>query len=107
MHRILEVEHIFHRHNLKLHTNAFVTISSIHCNDPPCQVLPGDLEALLSSGTWIAGGNQLQIYVQLLFDGKLPQALDNGELIEEIGLMICNAKVLICISLCFVLLIPR
>ena len=96
MQKLAETEHVFHRHNVKLHTTTYVTFSSTDLHDSPFQAIAHDLGSLISSGTWIAGRNQLQIHLRFLFNGKLSPDLIGTDVIEDLGFMLSNAEVVIC-----------
>ncbi len=89
-----ELEHIHNSQNLKLRTNVFITLYS--CESFP--LLSSNqigLETLISSGVWIAGGNRVQFHVQLLFDDIVISDVAGGDVVEDIGVMLCGADVLI------------
>lgn len=93
VHRLGELEHICDKHNLKLRTNGCITFS------PPDYAFHSNiqgLDALISSGTWIAGDNRLLLHVELLFDDIAVSGSGVSQVTEDIGVVICNAEVLCC-----------
>ena len=93
MQKLIETEHVFHRHNVRLHTTAYVTFSSADTHAAPFQTIAQDLESLILSGTWIVGRNQLHIHLHFLFNGELSPDLIDTDFIEDIGLMLSSAEV--------------
>lgn len=89
----VETEHIFHSHNLKLRTNSFVTFSPYHNSNSHFLSVPQTLETLLSSGTWIAGGNRLLIHIRFSLDDIVLSDLAIVDIIEKLGLILSNAEV--------------
>ncbi len=90
------LEHIYDRQNLKLRTHVSVTISSPRLFEFPCSTNFENLEALVSSSTWVTGGNRLQLLVHLFFDEIAISDSDNARVTEDLGLVLCNAEVLSC-----------
>ncbi len=87
-----ELEHIHDSLNLKLRTNVTLSLSLSQLS--PFSISgSADLETLISTGTWIAGGNRLQIYVRFIFDDIEILDCGNASIVEEIGVRLCNAEV--------------
>lgn len=84
-----ELEHVNDCQNLKLQTKISLSLSPIA---PLFLSELTDLESLLSAGTWIAGGNRLQIRVRFIFHDIVTDS-DNDNIVEDIGAKICNAEV--------------
>ena len=86
-----EIEHIHNNQNLKLRTNVHISLSSSEMSLFSPHIL--DLEALISSGTWFVGGNRLHLHLHFSFDDIEVSDMTHGNMIEDIGLMLCRAKV--------------
>lgn len=93
-HDLGELEHIYDSQNLKLVTHGFVTISSSQLFEIPLSINFEDLEALVSSSTWVAGGNRLQLLVHVSFDNVMVPDSDTARVTEDLGVVLCNAAVL-------------
>lgn len=94
VHCLGELEHIYDKHNLKLRTNAYLTLSSPQSSNDAFSTNLQDLDALISSGTWIAGANRLRLHVELLFDDIAISGSSVSQATEDIGIVLCNAEVL-------------
>ena len=94
VHRLGELEHIFDKHNLKLNTGCCITLSSSQACDYDFPLHIQDLDALISSGTWVAGTNSLRLQVELLFDHIALSGSTVSQATEDIGIMLRNAEVL-------------
>ena len=94
VHRLGELEHIYDRHNLKLKTNGYITLSSTQYFNDSMYSEFQDLDALISSGTWTAGANRLWLHVELLFDDISVSGSSISQATEDIGILLCNAEVL-------------
>ena len=94
VHELGELEHIFDKHNLKLNTGCCITLSSSQACDYDFPMHIQDLDALISSGTWVAGTNSLRLHVELLFDDIALSGSTVSQAIEDIGVMLRNAEVL-------------
>lgn len=85
-----ELEHIHDSQNLKLRTNVTLSLSQ----SSPCSISgSADLETLISTGTWIAGGCRLQMHIRFIFDDIEIPDCGNASIVEEIGVRLCNAEV--------------
>lgn len=93
VHSLGEFEHIDEGSRLKLKTNCWLTISSFNAYEFPFSYTFQHLSSLVSTGTWIAGGNRLEIRLQLLLDGVALQVEDCFSLEEDLGIVLCNAEV--------------
>jgi len=85
-----ELEHVHSSQNLKLRTNVTLSLSQMSHSS---MFDSADLETLISTGTWIAGGNRLQIRAQFIFDDIEILYCGNASIVEEIGGRVCNAEV--------------
>lgn len=94
-----ELEHIHNNQNLKLRTNISITLSSAE-NLPLLLSNVLDLETLISSGTWIAGGNRLQFHIKFFFDDIVIPELAGKSFTEDVGVMLCNAEVVVFARAC-------
>lgn len=94
VHRLGELEHIYDKHNLKLTTNGCITLSSPPSSDYAFPSNVHDLDALISSGTWVAGANRLQLRIELLFSDIAASGSSVSQATEHIGVVLCNAEVL-------------
>ena len=94
VHGLGELEHIYTRHNIKLRTNGYITISSPRSSDCAFPSNIQNLDALISSGTWTAGANRLWFHVELLFDDVAVSDTSMSQATEDIGIVLCNAEVL-------------
>lgn len=94
VHCLGELEHIYDKHNLKLKTNACITLSSPKSSDYAFPSNGQDLDAFITSGTWIVGANRLRLHVELLFDDIVVSGSSLDQATENIGAVICNAEVL-------------
>ncbi|KAK0514218.1 hypothetical protein JMJ35_002835 [Cladonia borealis] len=88
-----ELEHVYDRQNLKLTNNGFIRISSPQASEFPFSLHFRDLETLVSSKVWIAGGNQLQIEIHISFDDIEISGQENFDVTEELGMVLCNAEI--------------
>ena len=88
-----ELEHVYDRQNLKLTNNGFIRISSPQVFEFPFSLHFRDLETLVSSKVWIAGGNQLQIEIHISFDDIEISGQEYFDVTEELGMVLCNAEV--------------
>ena len=88
------LEHIYDKYNLKLRTNCCITLSSPPSSDHAFLSNVQDLDALISSGTWIAGAHRLLFHVELHFDDLAVPGYHVSQITEEIGVILCNAEVL-------------
>ena len=91
-----ELEQVCDRQNLKLRNSGFIKISSPHAFKFPFSVNFQDLETLVSSKVWVAGGNQLQIEILLFFDDIGISGYENLDVTEELGIVLCNTEVSRC-----------
>ncbi len=91
-----ELEHVCDRQNLKLTNSGFIQISSPQAFEFPFSVNFRDLETLISSKVWVAGGNQLQIEIHISFDDIAISGQENFDVTEELGIVLCNAEVSRC-----------
>lgn len=93
-HYLGELEHIYDKYNLNLRTHGCVTLTSPRSSDyaPPSNVQ--DLDALISSGIYIAGSNRLRLLVEVIFDDIAPTGLSISQATEDIGVVLCSAEVL-------------
>lgn len=91
-----KLEHIYDRQNLKLTTDGFMTISSPQLFEFPVSTNFENLEALVSSSTWVAAGNQLHFLVHICFDDVMVLDSDTARVKEDLGAVLCNAEVLSC-----------
>lgn len=89
-----ELEHVYDRQNLKLMNSGFIKISSPQVFEFPFAVNFRDLETLVSSKVWVAGGHQLQIEVHISFDDIGISRQETFDVTEELGIVLCNAEVL-------------
>ena len=94
VHRLGELEHIYDRHNLKLKTNGYITLSSNQFSNCSFHSEFQNLDGLISSGTWTAGTNRLWLHVELLFDDIFVSGSSISQITEEVGVALCNAEVL-------------
>ena len=94
VHRLGELEHVCDRHNLKLKTNGYITLSSTQSSSCLFDSDFQDLDALISSGTWITGANRLWLHIELLFDDISVSGSSMSQITEDIGAVLCNAEVL-------------
>ena len=94
VHELGELEHIFVKYNLKLKTSCCITLSSSQASDYEFPLHIQDLDALISSGTWVAGTNRLRLHVELLFDDIAVSGSSVSQATEDIGVVLCNAEVL-------------
>ena len=90
------LEHVYDRQNLKLTNSGFIKISSPQASEFPFSLNFRDLEALVSSKIWVAGGNQLQIEIDISFDDIAISGKEDFDVIEELGVVLCNAEVSRC-----------
>lgn len=93
VHCLGELEHIYDKHNLKLRTNGCITLSFPHSYHHAYPSNVQDLDALISSGTWIAGANRLRLHVELLFDDIAVTGSTVSQATEDIGVVLCDAQV--------------
>lgn len=91
-----ELEHVYDRCNLKLTNSGFIRISSPQAIEFPFSLNFQDLETLVSSKVWVAGGNQLHLEIQISFDDIEISGQEGFDVTEELGLVLCNAEVLRC-----------
>ena len=91
-----ELEHVCDRQNLKLTSSGSIKISSPQAFEFPFSVDFRDLETLVSSKVWVAGGNQLQIELHISFDDIEISGHENFDVTEELGIVLCNAEVSRC-----------
>ena len=89
-----KLEHVYDRQNLKLTNIGFITVSSSQALEFPFSVNFRDLETLVSSKVWVAGGNQLQIEIHISFDDIEVSGQEGFDVTEELGIVLCNAEVL-------------
>ena len=94
VHELGELEHIFDKHNLKLKTGCCITLSSSQACDHEFPLHIQDLDALISSGIWVAGTNSLRLNVELFFDDISLSGSTVSQATEDIGAMLRNAEVL-------------
>ena len=94
MHCLGELEHIYDKHNLKLRTNACLTLSSSQSSTHAFASNLQGLDTLISSGTWIVGASRLRLHIELLFDDVAVLGSSVSQAIEDIGFVFCNAEVL-------------
>ena len=94
VHGLGELEHIFDKHNLKLNTGCCITLSSSQACDYDFPLHVQDLDALISSGIWVAGTNTLRLHVELFFDDIALSGSTVSQATEDIGVMLRNAEVL-------------
>lgn len=94
VHCLGELEHIYDKHNLKLRTNGRITLSSPQSSDDDSSSNVQGLDALISSGTWTAGVNRLQLHVELLFDDIEVSDSSASQATEDIGVVFRSAEVL-------------
>ena len=87
------LEYVHNGQNLKLRTNVKINLSPSNGFSHPF-ALPSDLESLICAGTWIAGGNRLQMQVEIILDDIVVSQSSGGNIMEDIGVMLCNAEVL-------------
>ena len=92
IHCLGELEHVYDKHNLKLKTNGCTTLSSPQSSSSASSHVQ-DLDALISSGTWIAGANRLWLHVELFFDDIAVSGATVSQAIEDIGVSLCRAEV--------------
>lgn len=95
VHTLGELEHVYNKSNLKLRTNGSITLSSPQAFEIQFSTNLLDLESLVSSNTWVAGGNRLQIYFYISFDDIRISGSDISDVIEDLGVVLCNAEVTI------------
>ena len=93
-----ELEHVYNKRNLKLRTNGSITLSSPQAFEIQFFTNLLDLESLVSSNTWVAGGNRLHIYFHIFFDDIGISGSDISDVIEDLGVVLCNAEVPFCCS---------
>ena len=91
-----ELEHVYDRQNLKLMNSGCIKISSSQAFEFPFSVNFRDLETLVSSKIWVAGGNQLPIEIHISFDDIGISGQENYDVTEELGIVLCNAEVSRC-----------
>ena len=91
-HSLGKLEHIHNNQNLKLRTKLSLSLSSAG-SFPPHPNHLSDLETLSLPTAWIAGGNRLYIHVHIHFDDVMVLDVPSGEVIEDIGVMLCNSAV--------------
>ena len=89
-----KLEHIFDKHNLKLNTGCCITLSSSQACNYELPLHIQDLDALISSGTWIAGTNRLRLHVELFFDNIALSDSTVSQAAEDLGVVLCKAEVL-------------
>ena len=94
VHWLGELEHIFDKYNLKLKTGCWITLSSSQACDYNFPLHIQDLNALVSSGTWITGTNSLRLHVELLLDDIALSGSTVSQATEDIGVRLSNAEVL-------------
>ena len=90
-----ELEHVYARRHLKLNTQADITLSSLDASHSSFSPLSPDLEDLVSNRTWVSSGNSFEINLALSFHGV---EVDDGSIsdhIENLGLVLRNAEVLL------------
>ncbi|KAL2041170.1 hypothetical protein N7G274_006114 [Stereocaulon virgatum] len=88
-----ELEHIYDKKNLKLRTNGSISFLSSQAHDLPLIEDPQHLEALVSSGTWVAGGNRLQICFRIFFDDIVVSGSHASDTTEHLGIALSNLEV--------------
>lgn len=93
VHCLGELEHVYDKHNLKLRSNGCITLSSPKSFDYAFSSHVQDLDALISSGTWTAGAYRLKLHVELIFDDIAVSGSSVSQATEDIGVVLCNAKV--------------
>lgn len=91
-----ELEHVYDRHNLKLTNSGLIRVSSPQAFEFPFSQNFRDLETLVSSKVWVAGGNQLQIEIHISYDDIEISGQEGLDVTEGLGLVLCNAEVLRC-----------
>ncbi len=91
-----ELEHVYDRQNLKLMNSGFIKISSPQAFEFPFSVNFRDLETLVSSKVWVAGGNQLHIEIHISFNDIGISGQEKFDVTEELGIVLCNAEVSRC-----------
>ena len=91
-----ELEHVYDRQNLKLTNSGLIRISSSQAFEFPFSLNFRDLDTLVSSKVWVAGGNQLQIEIHISFDDIEIAGQEGLNVTEGLGLVLCNAEVLRC-----------
>ena len=94
VHELGELEHIFDKQNLKSNTGCCITLSSSQPCDSDVPLHIQDLDALIASGTWVAGANRLRLQVELLFDEIALSGSTVSQATEDIGVLLRNAEVL-------------
>ena len=94
VHCLGELEYIYDKYNLKLRTKGCVSLSFPRFFDDAFPSNVQDLDALISSGTCIAGSNQLRLHVELKFDDIAVTGSDIPQATEDVGVVICSAEVL-------------
>ena len=92
VHSLGELEHIYDRHNLKLKNNSCITLSLPHSSGSSFSNVK-DLEALISSGTYVTGFNRLWLHVELIFDDIALSGASVSQATEDVGVVLCNAEV--------------
>ena len=94
VHFLGELEYIYDKYNAKLRTNGCVSLSVPQFSDYAFPSNVQDLDALISSGTCIAGTNQLRLHIELRFDDIAVTGSSIPQATEDIGVVLCNAEVL-------------
>lgn len=98
-HDLGKLGHAYIGPNLKLETNGSIKISSPLATIFPFSSIFRQIENIIFSGTWVARGAGLRIVVQLLIDEVVPSYFDRPTFLEGLGILLCNAEVLICLYL--------
>ena len=96
VHALGELEHIHNKRNLKLMTSGSITLSSPQASESQSLGRTQDIETLVSSNIWVAGGNRLQIHFRIFFDDVEILGSDNSDVIEDLGTVLCKAEVRFC-----------
>ena len=91
--RLGELQHICDKANLKLRTNACITLSFPQSYDHDLSSKVQIIDGLISSGTWANGLNRLRLHCEFSFDDIVVSGSDLSQTTEDIGVVLCNAEV--------------
>ena len=94
-HSLGEFEYIFAKRQLKLTTDANVTLSCLDASHFPSSNVFQYLEDLLANRTWINSGNSFTIRFFLGFNGIAVEQGASRDHIEHLGLLLQDAEVLL------------
>lgn len=98
-HDLGKLGHAYVGANLKVETSGSIKISSPLATIFPFSSIFRHIENIIFSGTWVARGSGLRIFIQLLIDEVVASNFDRPTFLEGLGILLCNAEVLICLYL--------